>query len=142
MAEQETTTQADISRPVGRPSKLTPEIIEEGWKYLNELDVSVYTLLPTIEGLAIKLGISRETVYQWEKENDQFSDIVKRLKADQAEKLIQNALNNRYNASIAKLILSGKHGYVEKSEQDVTSGGEKIETNTIVFKDFKNDSRS
>jgi len=113
--------------PAGRPTKLTPELIEDGWKYLNELDVSVYTLLPTVEGLAIKLGISRETVYQWEKDNEEFSDIVKKLKVDQGEKLIQNALNNKYNASIAKLILSGKHGYVEKTEVDNNiSGGVSI----------------
>ncbi len=104
----------------GRPTKLTDKMIADGWDYLNELDVSIATLLPTVEGLAIKLGISRDTVYEWEKENDQFSDIVKKLKNDQAQKLIQNALAGRYNASIAKLILSGKHGYVEQTELKAT----------------------
>ena len=110
----------------GRPTKLTDEMIQDGWDYLNDLDVSIATLLPTIEGLAIKLGISRETVYQWEKENDEFSDIVKKLKVDQGQKLIQNALAGRYNASIAKLILSGKHGYVEQTATDITTKGEAI----------------
>lgn len=110
----------------GRPTKLTPELIKEGWKYLDELDVSIHTLLPTVEGLAIKLGISRDTIYEWEKENDEFSDIVKKLKVEQGEKLIQNALAGRYNASIAKLILSGKHGYVEQTATDVTSNGKDV----------------
>lgn len=33
-----------------------------------------------------------------------------------------------------------KYGW--RKEMDITSGGEKIETNTIVFTDFKNDSTS
>lgn len=104
----------------GRPTKLTEQMIKDGWDYLNGLDVSTDTLLPTVEGLAIKLGISRETVYQWEKENQDFSDIVKKLKVDQGQKLIQNALAGKYNASIAKLILSGKHGYVEQTQLKAT----------------------
>jgi hypothetical protein len=107
----------------GRPTKLTSELIEEGWKYLQNVDVSIHTLLPTIEGLAIALHISRDTIYEWEKENEAFSDIVEELRVQQGQKLIQNALLGRYNATIAKLILSGKHGYVEKTETDITTGG-------------------
>lgn len=110
----------------GRPKKLTPELMEEARKYLSEMDISIHTLLPTIEGLAIALHISRETVYAWEKENEEFSDIVAQLRADQGQKLIQNALLGKYNATIAKLILSGKHGYVEKTETDVTTNGESL----------------
>jgi hypothetical protein len=93
----------------------------------------------------LKLGISRETVYDWEKVpysgdelevkekpeytekrelHQQFSDIVKELRSAQAEKLIQNSLQNRYNPTIAKLILSGKHNYVEKSEVDQNVKGD------------------
>lgn len=111
---------------VGRPKKLTPELMEEARKYLSEMDISIHTLLPTIEGLAIALHISRDTVYEWEKENKDFSDIVNQLRADQGQKLIQNALLGKYNATIAKLILSGKHGYVEKTETDVTTNGESL----------------
>lgn len=111
---------------VGRPKKLTPELMEEARRYLSEMDISIHTLLPTIEGLAIALHISRETVYAWEKENNEFSDIVAQLRADQGQKLIQNALLGKYNATIAKLILSGKHGYVEKTETDVTTNGESL----------------
>jgi DNA-binding transcriptional regulator YiaG len=104
----------------GRPKKLTPELIEQARQHLLSFDVSIGTLLPTIEGLAIELKISRDTVYEWEKENEEFSDIVKELRSQQAQKLIQNALAGRYNASIAKLILSGKHGYVEQTELKAT----------------------
>ena len=112
---------------VGRPKEFNEEVVENARKFLDTFDVSVATLLPTIEGLALYLHISRDTVYEWEKEDEAFSDIVKELRSRQAEKLIQNALANRYNASIAKLILSGKHGYVEKTEVDQNiSGGVSI----------------
>ena len=103
----------------GRPTKLTPELIALAKEHLSTFDISAYTLLPTIEGLALELKISRETIYQWEKEDEEFSDIVREIREKQAQKLIQLALAGKYNASIAKLILSGKHGYVEKTESAV-----------------------
>jgi len=103
----------------GRPTKLTEELIEQARQHLLTFDISVGTLLPTIEGLALDLHISRDTLYEWEKENKEFSDILEQLRQLQASKLIQNSILNRYNSTIAKMILSGKHGYVEKTEQDV-----------------------
>ena len=110
----------------GRPTKLTPELKEEAKAYLEELNVSISTLLPTVEGMALRLGISRDTIYEWEKQDKQFSDIVNDLRSKQGEKLIQNALAGRYNASIAKLILSGKHGYIEQSATDITTNGKDV----------------
>lgn len=80
-------------------------------------------VVPTIEGLAIYLGISRETVYAWEKENPEFSDITENLRALQGNLLINGALGNKFNPTISKLLLSSKHGYVEKSEVDQTING-------------------
>lgn len=110
--------------PAGRPTKLTPELVDQAKAHLATFDVTVGTLLPTVEGLALELHVSRDTVYEWAKDNQEFSDIVNELKSRQAQKLIQNALQNRYNPTIAKLILSGKHGYVEKSEVDQHHSGE------------------
>jgi hypothetical protein len=132
--------------PAGRPTKLSPELIELAQAYIEDTqNMGVQTLLPTIEGLALKLNINRDTIYDWEKvpeyktsdevgaeeSNDielrkQFSGIVQNLRAAQAEKLIQNSLAGRYNPTIAKLILSGKHNYVEKQATDLTSNGKDI----------------
>lgn len=110
--------------PGGRPTKLNAAMIEAAKAYLDDTEiVGVHTLLPTIEGLALHLGITRETVYDWETKNPEFSDIVGKLRSAQAQKLIQNSLVGRYNPTIAKLILSGKHGYVEKSEVDNNHSG-------------------
>jgi hypothetical protein len=116
----------------GRPTKLTAAIVKAAAAYLKQASGD-RTELPTIEGLALALKISRDTVYEWSKAPEEgqgdsplrqdFSDIVSDLKNAQANKLMQNGLKGTYNATIAKLILSGKHGYVEKSEVDQTVSG-------------------
>lgn len=79
--------------------------------------------LPTIEGLSIHLGITRETVYDWKGKYPMFSDIVSEIMAEQAKRLLNNGIAGTYNASIAKLMLT-KHGYVEKS--DFTTNGKDL----------------
>lgn len=111
----------------GRPSKLTPEIIELAWEYVEETEnMGTHVLLPTIERLANRVGVHRDTLDVWGKENDDFSDILNTLRQNQADKLLQNSLVGKYNPVITKLMLS-KHGYVDKQETDVTSKGEAIQ---------------
>lgn len=74
-------------------------------------------MIPTIEGLALCLGIRRETVWVWckDKQKKEFSNIVEQISAKQARTLANNGLAGKFNAPITKLMLS-KHGYTEKSE--------------------------
>lgn len=116
------TTKSDIvvkpKAKMGRPTKLTPEVVIKAWQYVNASDnMSVNSLLPTVERLALIIDVNTDTLYDWSKTNDEFSDILRRLKQQQADKLLQNGLAGRYNPVITKLMLS-KHGYVERSEQD------------------------
>jgi DNA-binding XRE family transcriptional regulator len=90
--------------------------------------------LPSVEGLALALGISRNTIYDWESEHPEFSDIINVLRAKQAVKLLNSGLSGEYNPFIAKALLS-KHGYSEKQEisheikskQVFEIGGQRIE---------------
>lgn len=124
----------------GRPTKLDDEIIRLATDYVERTSNAELDELPTIEGLALELWINRDTIYDWEsipelsdnatdeqvEQNairQQFSDIVKRLRSTQAQKLMQRSLVNKYNPMISKLLLS-KHGYVEKSEVDSKVSGE------------------
>lgn len=75
--------------------------------------------LPSIEGLALYLKVSRETIYKWAEDHEEFSDILDELRAKQANVLLNKGLSGDYNPTIAKLILS-KHGYKESTEQDIT----------------------
>lgn len=128
--------------PAGRPTEYNEKILKKAKKYLelcqdeeerqiiglsakgtelykNKLKVK----LPSIEGLAVYLGVARSTIYEWEKtENEdkslkypEFSDILGKILAEQAQRLINNGLSGDYNSTISKLILT-KHGYSDKQE--------------------------
>lgn len=140
--------------PGGRPTIYGEDIITKTKAYIDSCEDEQYQLiktdgdksttwenkvrvnLPSIEGLALELGINRETIYAWEKEKLEFSNILGKLREKQAKMLIKNGLSGDYNPTIAKLLLA-KHGYRETIDTDVTSKGEKIEMNSIVFTNFK-----
>lgn len=129
-----------MAKPVGRPSKLTPALIQRATQYVVATE-GHRTILPTVEGMARALGIHKDTIYEWAELVDvpaeqstlkqEFSDVVKDLKDAQAEKLMQLSLIGKYNPTIAKLILSGKHGYVEKTAQDVNHSGDVSFNNSV-----------
>lgn len=81
--------------------------------------------LPTIEGLAYHLNISKETVYDWRKKYPDFSYLIGKLLQKQAQKLLENGLSGEYNSVIAKVVLT-KHGYREGFENEATAGGEPL----------------
>lgn len=104
----------------GRPSKLTPEMIQKAWDYIRtntEQALEGKGQLPTKERLALTLNVSRQTMDDWKEHSAEFLDILRTLEHLQADMLLQNGLTGKYNPTIAKLLLS-KHGYVEKTEQD------------------------
>ena len=112
-----------ITRGAGRPTDFNQEIINDSWNYVQEFandsgkGESLKVNLPTIEGLALYLEISRSTLYLWQKEHKEFSDIIEVLQQKQATVLINNALGGHYNSTIAKVLLT-KHGYTDKTEID------------------------
>jgi hypothetical protein len=91
---------------------------EKFTSYKNKLKVK----LPTIEGLALYLKIHKDTIYEWEKIHEEFSDVIALLRAKQAEALINNGLSGDYNSTIAKVLLS-KHGYKEEVKTDTEHSG-------------------
>lgn len=79
--------------------------------------------LPTIEGLGLRLRVSRDTIYRWAEENDHFALMVELLMMKQSNQLQQRGVKGDYNSTIAKLLLT-KHGYADKSETDNKHTGE------------------
>lgn len=110
--------------PAGRPTVATPEMVERAWTYLTDKKRGWQSdeVIPTVEGLAVYLGISKETLYA----RDQFSDVLKAVKALQGKKLINGSLSGKLNPLISKMMLSSKHDYVEKSAQDLTTKGKEL----------------
>lgn len=115
----------------GRPTEYGVELLEKANKYLFERPVD--EVIPSIEGLADYLGITRTTIYDWESQEDkkEFSYIVEQVRHKQAKELVNKGLEGKFNASIAKVILT-KHGYTDKQEIDHTTKGERIDNSDAV----------
>ena len=94
----------------------------------------MHDAIPTVAGLAICLGVRRETVWAWAKDADkkEFSNIVGDLQATQEKVLLSNGLKGFFNSTIAKLILSSKHGYAERTEHTGANGTPLIDLTTAV----------
>lgn len=110
-----------MAHPGGRPSKYTPELIAKAEHYAENYE-DYGDPIPSIAGLACVLGITRETVHTWIKEEEkrQFSDIIKGMLAEQERALLKNGLKGEFSPVITKLVLS-KHNYHDK--QDTTVSG-------------------
>jgi len=125
---------------MARPTKWNKEIEEKAIAYIN--DYQMYgDMIPSIEGMAEHLGLSRDTLYSWAKDkNKEFSYILDRCMQVQSKTLVNNGLNNTFNSAITKLVL-GKHGYHDKMEQDITSSDESMKP-TVIQLVSKNESSS
>lgn len=118
----------------GRPPTYSEEILIKAKEYLDScideekqvvkqssekyemFDNKLKVKIPTKGGLAVHLGVSRETLYAWAKEYPEFSDIMEQMGAIQEERLINNGLSGDYNSTISKVLLT-KHGYREGIDQ-------------------------
>ena len=107
---------------VGRPTLYCEEILAKTKDYLQNFQ-ELGDPVPTIAGLSCELGISRETIYQWAKDEDkcQFSDMLGTLMAKQERILAGKGLSGEFNPNITKMMIT-KHGYSDK--QDVNLGGQ------------------
>ena len=101
-------------RPVGRPTKYYPEIINKIDEYFTTVGRE-QTELPTIEGLADYLAITTETVYQWGKKYTEFSDTIKKVAAKQKIQLMNDGMygGKEVNAAMAIFLLKVNHGMNE-----------------------------
>jgi len=118
--------------PGGRPTKYNEGILEQSKEYLanyKEHD----DIIPSIVGLAIVLNLSKSTIYDWASHEDkqEFSDMLDKIQYKQEQILIRGGLGGEFNAAITKLVLT-KHGYHDRVDSDVTSGGKEIRNNFII----------
>ena len=68
-------------------------------------------------GLACYLGKHKSSMYEYSKQNKEFSDTLEAIKTVQENKLINKGLTGEFNSPIVKLMLAN-HGYSEKQEID------------------------
>ncbi|MFH2062286.1 MAG: terminase small subunit [Candidatus Beckwithbacteria bacterium] len=96
---------------LGRPSKYSRKIVKKANKYL--LKCIENDELPTLQKLALLLGISTRAIYLYRDEHDEFMHTVEQIQNLQIDMLIQKALNNEYSASMATFLLKSIHNFRE-----------------------------
>lgn len=116
---------------VGRPSEYCDEILDKAREYLDNLPED--EVVHSKEGLALYIGISRDTIYEWCKSRKEdgtlkypeFSYIVEQVFSKQGKTLVNKGLENKFNSSITKVMLT-KHEYREGIEQTGKDGKDLI----------------
>lgn len=100
---------------MARPTKYTPALQKKADEYIKTLPEG--QIVHSVEGLALHLGIHRDTCYAWRDSIDEFSDTLDAVMKMQAVALINNGLSGEFNSAITKLMMAN-HGYRERSEVD------------------------
>ena len=102
----------------GRPPTYSIEILEKARDYIDKWSTTPRAdrkNLPKVAGLAIELGVHRDTIYDWSREHEEFSYILDNLLALQEDELVESGLEGSFNPTITKLMLT-KHGYRDSTE--------------------------
>ncbi|EDC2909799.1 hypothetical protein HKW53_001580 [Campylobacter coli] len=92
---------------------------------LKETKESVIFAPKTKVGLAVHLGISMQTLNEWEKDKD-FGEIVANAKQKCEMDILNHSLIGTYTPSVSMFLLKNQHGYVDKQEV-VSDNVQKIE---------------
>lgn len=133
-----------MTKQIGRPSLFNQGMIDKAKEYVSffqeyksqeevENDVEV---IPSIAGLSLFLGVSRSTVYEWAKQNKEFSNTLDDLLGTQEVSLLNGGLRGRFNAQISKLALAN-HGYSDKQEVSMT-----VNPLDEILDEIENDART
>ncbi|UQS93144.1 hypothetical protein Brutus_00001 [Acinetobacter phage Brutus] len=120
-----------MSNEVGRPSGLTPELIEKAKEYLISGYKEIENIVPSIAGLGCYLGIGRSTIYEYKALSSEFADTLDAIMMKQEMLLINGGLSQQFSGTITKLMLAN-HGYSDKVETDITTNGENINNPTVI----------
>ena len=103
----------------GRPTKYKPEYCEQMVEFFsrphtkevlvdrdesgkNPITKTVANPIPTFERFAFLVGVTVSTLWEWEKEHDDFSKAYKLAKSLQKDMLIQNTMLGFYKENFAK----------------------------------------
>ncbi|EKH8937580.1 terminase small subunit [Campylobacter coli] len=92
---------------------------------LKETKESVIFAPKTKVGLAVYLGITMQTLGEWEKDKD-FGEIVSQAKQKCEMDIVNHSLIGTYTSSVSMFLLKNQHGYVDKQEV-VSDNVQKIE---------------
>ncbi|ECL9537766.1 terminase small subunit [Campylobacter jejuni] len=92
---------------------------------LKETKESIIFAPKTKVGLAVYLGITIQTLGEWEKDKD-FGEIVSQAKQKCEMDILNHSLIGTYTPSVSMFLLKNQHGYLDKQEV-VSDNVQKIE---------------
>lgn len=118
---------------MGRPTKLTPEILEKVDEYL----AGAYTVFPSIIGLASYIGVVSNTLRNWAEKDKDFLNTLEEVEEQSQIILLEGGLKKEFDSGLTKFTLSARHAYREKS--DVTTDGKEISAFGLGHKELNND---
>jgi hypothetical protein len=129
--------------PAGRPTDYKPEIIDQINEYLKSA-VPENQQIPTIERIALNIGVSRECLYEWARVHPEFSDTLEKVRAQQKDLLMQTGIfgGKEVNATIIALLLKVNHDMIETTREEHTGkdGKDLFPTPIAEINVSKNDS--
>ena len=152
-----------MSNPVGRPSLYKPEYADELIKYFDVKPFSIEVVkdakgnertdilpgtFPTLARFATKIGVSRDTLYEWSTATDdegnlihpEFSYAYKRAKDFQEAILVEGAMAGAFQANFSIFTAKNVLGWRDKIEQELSGpGGAELKPGfTLVFEEPNN----
>jgi hypothetical protein len=122
----------------GRPTKYTPDMVQSANEYIESCGRQQQEL-PTIEGLALKLGVDDTTVLKWGSDNPEFLATIKNLKYLQKTQLMNDGMygGKEVNAGMAIFLLKANHGLIETNRTEFTGkGGEPITVQFLLGNEY------
>lgn len=123
----------DITKHAGgRPTKYIPEdiypLVEEYIQMCGKEQME----LPTIEGLALKLSVNPDTLYEWRDKYPEFSETLKKILAKQKIQLMNDGMygGKEINSGMAIFLLKANHNMSDGPAVQVNT-----QNNTIQLSD-------
>jgi hypothetical protein len=104
----------------GRPTKYRPWMIKKAKEYIESCSRE-QTELPTIDGLALVLGVDDQRISDYSKKYPKFCATIKNLKHKQKNQLINDGMygGKQVNAAMAIFLLKANHGLKDGSQVNV-----------------------
>lgn len=109
---------------MARPTKYSSKIPKKVYDFIESK--TKVTVIPTIEGLAVNLNLNQDTLHEWKAIYPEFSEAIKKLLSTQAEMLQTHGLSQKYSTPMSIFLLKNNHGFKDRVETDITTGGEKL----------------